>query len=89
MCNYSLLKIFIYFVCIFYLILAIKYIHIGDGAMQFEIKKEEFVNKTFRIKKELAERLSIAAADNNVSLNEFVVQSCEFALQNLKPKQDK
>jgi len=57
--------------------------------MQFEIKKEEFVNKTFRIKKELAERLSIAAADNNVSLNEFVVQSCEFALDNLKPKQDK
>lgn len=79
----------IYFACIFYLILPIKCIHIGDGAMQFEIKHEEYVNKTFRIKKELAERLSTAAADNNVSLNEFVVQSCEFALENLKPKQDK
>ena len=84
-----LYKSTIYFACIFYLILQIKYIHIGDGAMQFEIKHEEFVNKTFRIKKELAERLSIAAADNNVYLNEFVVQSCEFALEHLKPKQDK
>ncbi len=58
--------------------------------MQFEIKqKQEYVNKTFRMSKDLVDRLSITATENNVSLNELVVQSCEFALENLKPKQDK
>lgn len=60
------------------------------NTMQFEIKqKQEYVNKTFRMSKDLVDRLSITATENNVSLNELVVQSCEFALENLKPKQDK
>lgn len=62
----------------------------GDDVMQFEIKqKQEYVNKTFRISKELIERLSATATENNVSLNELVVQSCEFALDNLKEEHEK
>lgn len=57
--------------------------------MQFEIKHEEFVNKTFRFPKDLADRLAIASAENNCSMNEFVIQATEFALEHLKPKQDK
>lgn len=55
--------------------------------MEFEVKQpQEYVNKTFRITKELADKLAIAATENNVSMNEFVVQSCEFALEHLKKK---
>lgn len=57
--------------------------------MQFEIKHEEFVNKTFRFPKDLADRLAVAAAENNCSMNEFIIQATEFALEHLKPKQDK
>lgn len=52
--------------------------------MEFKIKKQEYVNKTFRMTKELSDRLAIAAQKEGVSMNEFVVQSCEFALENFK-----
>ncbi len=51
--------------------------------MQFKIKKPEYINKTFRITKELHERLSKVAQSENISMNELVVQCCEFALDNL------
>ena len=51
--------------------------------MQFKIKKQEYINKTFRITKDLHERLSKIAQDENISMNELVVQCCEFALDNL------
>lgn len=57
--------------------------------MQFQIKHEEFVNKTFRFPKDLADRLAIASAENNCSMNEFIIQATEFALEHLKPQQDK
>lgn len=59
----------------------------GDK-MKFEIKKQEYVNRTFRISKELAERLSRTAQQENISVNELVVQSCEFALDNLAEQQN-
>ena len=52
--------------------------------MEFEIKKTEYVNRTYRIPKELADRLSLIAQQEDISVNELVVQSCEFALDNLK-----
>lgn len=53
--------------------------------MEFKVKQpKEYVNKTFRITKELADRLATAATENNVSMNEFVVQACEFSLEHLK-----
>ena len=50
---------------------------------EFRIKKQVCENRTFRIPKDLLERLSVAAASAGVSANEFVVQSIEFALENL------
>lgn len=52
--------------------------------MEFEIKKQEYVNRTYRIPKELADRLSLIAQQENISVNELVVQSCKFALKNMK-----
>lgn len=50
--------------------------------MEFKIKKQEHVNRTFRITKELAEQLSQVAQEEGISVNELVVQSCQFALEN-------
>ena len=50
----------------------------------FKVKKEEYVNKTFRLKKTLVEELEKVASENSVSLNELVSQSCQYALENMK-----
>lgn len=52
--------------------------------MEFKIKKQEYVNRTFRLTKELAEQLSQVAQEEGCSVNELVVQSCQFALENMK-----
>ena len=52
--------------------------------MEFKIKKQEYVNKTFRITKELADQLSKVAQEESISVNELVVQSCQFALEHRK-----
>jgi len=57
--------------------------------MRFEIKHEEHVNKTFRFPKDLAQRVAIAANENNVSMNEFTIQALEFALANMQTKDKK
>lgn len=54
--------------------------------MKFEIKHPEYVNRTYRIPKELADKLSQIAQQENISVNELVVQSCQFALENLKKR---
>lgn len=54
----------------------------------FNVKKPEHVNKTFRLPAELVKKLEILAQDKNVSLNNLVVQCCEYALANLK-REDK
>ena len=56
--------------------------------MQFKIKKTEYVNKTFRITKDLNERLSRIALKENISMNELVVQCCEFALSYLNDNKE-
>ena len=56
--------------------------------MQFKIKKTEYVNKTFRITKDLNERLSRIAQKENISMNELVVKCCEFALSNLNDNKE-
>ena len=50
----------------------------------FEIKKPEHTNKTFRMPLELIRRMETIAQQKNVSLNNLVVQCCEYALENLK-----
>ena len=51
----------------------------------FEIKKIDYVNKTFRMPVELVNKLEILAQNNGVSLNNLIVQCCEYCLKNLKP----
>lgn len=51
--------------------------------MQFKIEKPEYVNRTFRITKELAETLSEIAQQEGISVNELVVQCCNYAISNM------
>ncbi len=54
----------------------------------FEVKKEEYVNKTFRLKKSLVEKLEKVAFRNSISLNELVSQCCNYAIENMKSEND-
>ncbi len=54
----------------------------------FEIKKTEYVNKTFRLEKSLVEKLSNCASANNLSVNALVAQCCEYALNNMALKEE-
>lgn len=51
----------------------------------FQIKKTEYTNKTFRIPTELVKRMETIAQEQNISLNNLVVQCCEYALDNMTP----
>lgn len=51
--------------------------------MQFKIEKTQYVNRTFRITKELAETLSEIAQNEGISVNELVVQCCNYAISNM------
>ena len=55
--------------------------------MEFKIKKPEYVNKTFRITKELCDLLSEVAQQEGISVNELVVQCCNYALSNMHKNQ--
>lgn len=49
----------------------------------FRVTKPEYVNKTFRMPAELVAILEKLAQEKQVSLNQLVIQCCEYALQNL------
>ncbi len=51
---------------------------------KFKIKKIETTNKTFRLPIELVQRLQVVAQNQGVSLNNLIVQCCEYALDNLE-----
>lgn len=51
---------------------------------------EETTNRTFRFPKSLLDKMSVIAQNENISLNNFVVQCCEYAIDNLQqPQQEK
>lgn len=50
----------------------------------FEIKKEEYINKTFRMPVNLVKQLESLAQNEKVSLNNLIIQCCEYAINNLK-----
>ncbi len=50
----------------------------------FKVKKEEFTNKTFRMPNDLIEQLQNVAQEQSVSLNQLVIQCCQYALDNLE-----
>ncbi len=51
----------------------------------FKVKKDydEYQNKTFRIPTELVKELEVVASANNISVNKLVIQSLQYALDNL------
>ena len=54
------------------------------GVHMFDVKKPEIANKTFRLPVELIKRLETVAQEKGVSMNNLVLQCCEYALDNLK-----
>ena len=48
-------------------------------------KKTEYVNKTFRMPAELVVQMEAIAQNKDISLNNLVVQCCEYALENIAP----
>lgn len=60
--------------------------------MAFKIKndKRETENKTIRFPIELIERINNALTNSNVSFSSFVIQACEYALDDLdeQPRND-
>ena len=50
----------------------------------FKVKKKEFINKTFRLPIELVNQLETIAQNQNVSLNNLVIQCCEYAISNIE-----
>lgn len=49
----------------------------------FRIKKTEYTNKTFRLPTDLVKKMEALAQNKQVSLNNLVVQCCEYALENI------
>jgi hypothetical protein len=49
----------------------------------FNVVKPEYTNKTFRMPTELVKTLGQTAHDMGVSMNNLVVQCCEYAIANL------
>ena len=49
----------------------------------FKVEKPEMINKTFRLPLQLVQELQSVAQNKNVSLNNLIVQCCEYALKNL------
>lgn len=52
----------------------------------FELKREsnEYENKSLRLPVELIEQIQSLADEYNLSFNKVVIQSVEYALQNMK-----
>ena len=54
----------------------------------FKIKKTEHINKTFRLPTELVKRMEEIEQNKGISLNNLVVQCCEYALENIEHSDD-
>ena len=49
-----------------------------------KIPKEEYINRTFRLRKELVDRMEVICNEKNISLNKLTVLCIEYALDNLE-----
>ena len=52
--------------------------------MAFKIPREEYINRTFRLRKELVDRMEAICNEKNISLNKMNVLCIEHALDNLE-----
>ena len=59
--------------------------------MAFQIKsdRKETENKTVRFPLELIERIEKAIVGNDVTFSGFVIQACEYALDNMETEDTK
>lgn len=59
--------------------------------MSFQIKpnKKETENKTIRFPIPLLEKIEKAIQNKNVTFSKFVIQACEYALDNLEDNNEK
>lgn len=53
----------------------------------FHVKKPEMINKTIRMPQELVRQMEVLAQKKGVSLNNLIVQCCEYAMDNLSPEE--
>ena len=60
------------------------------GAKMFQIKpdKKETENKTIRFPLSLIQEIENAILNKNVSFSRFVIQACEYALENMEPTKE-
>lgn len=58
--------------------------------MAFQVKsdKKETENKTIRFPLPLIEKIEKVIQNNNVSFSGFVIQACEYALNNMESNND-
>ena len=49
----------------------------------FKVQKQEMINKTFRLPVKLVQDMQVIAQNKGVSLNNLVLQCCEYALKHL------
>jgi hypothetical protein len=61
---------------------------VGDEMGDFQIKKQDFVNKTFRLPVDLVDEMSEIAQKKNISLTQMVIRCCEYALNHLDRTED-
>lgn len=52
-------------------------------AFQIRTNKKESENKTIRFPLPLVEKIENAIKNNNVTFSGFVIQACEYALENM------
>jgi len=58
-------------------------IYVKQQNRMFKIEKVIMINKTFRLPEELVQEMQIIAQNKGVSLNNLVIQCCEYALKHL------
>ena len=74
MCKYS-----VYFTLLFAIIIHMR----GEVTHMFKVEKTEYINKTFRMPKDLITELSELAQKKDISLNQLIIQCCRYSLDNL------
>ncbi len=57
--------------------------------MAFQLKpdRKETENKTIRFPLSLVERIETIIENQDVSFSSFVLQACEYAIENMEPKE--
>ena len=62
----------------------------GSLHMPFEIKsdRKETENKTIRFPLQLVKDIEVAIQDKDVTFSGFVIQACQYALDNMKKAED-